>query len=99
MAAAVASLCISELHYAAVAANTGPPNGRPQRDAFQPRRLSSASPRGVAVQADVLDARTAMCACASAAMQPHAITAKRMGVGACLWEGELLLAAYLGEHV
>jgi hypothetical protein len=28
--------------------------------------------------------------------QPHAITAKRMGVGACLWEGELLLAAYLG---
>lgn len=30
-------------------------------------------------------------------LQPHAISAKRMGVGACLWEGELLLAAYLGK--
>jgi hypothetical protein len=30
-------------------------------------------------------------------LQPHAIPASRMGVGACLWEGELFLAAYLGE--
>jgi hypothetical protein len=28
-------------------------------------------------------------------LQPHAITSKRMGVGACAWEGEMLLAAYL----
>jgi hypothetical protein len=28
--------------------------------------------------------------------QPRDIPASRMGVGACLWEGELLLAAYLG---
>ena len=27
--------------------------------------------------------------------EPHALNATRMGVGACLWEGELLLAAYL----
>ena len=30
--------------------------------------------------------------------QPHALTAARMGVGACLWEGELLLAAYLSSQ-
>lgn len=29
--------------------------------------------------------------------QPKAINATRMGVGACLWEGELLLAAYLAS--
>jgi hypothetical protein len=29
--------------------------------------------------------------------EPHALNATRMGVGACLWEGELFLAAYLGE--
>jgi hypothetical protein len=29
--------------------------------------------------------------------QPRDIPASRMGVGACLWEGELLLAAYLGK--
>lgn len=29
--------------------------------------------------------------------QPNAISATRMGVGACMWEGELVLAAYLGE--
>jgi hypothetical protein len=28
-------------------------------------------------------------------LQPHAVTAKKMGVGACAWEGEMLLAAYL----
>eukprot|EP00798_Chlamydomonas_sp_ICE-L_P020002 gene20002-26715_t len=28
---------------------------------------------------------------------PHALTAARMGVGACVWEGELLLAAYLAS--
>lgn len=27
--------------------------------------------------------------------QPKALNATRMGVGACVWEGELLLAAYL----
>ncbi|GAX73872.1 hypothetical protein CEUSTIGMA_g1322.t1 [Chlamydomonas eustigma] len=27
--------------------------------------------------------------------EPHALNASRMGVGACLWEGELFLAAYL----
>eukprot|EP00775_Hariotina_reticulata_P013046 gene13044-13173_t len=27
--------------------------------------------------------------------KPHAITAKKLGVGACAWEGEMLLAAYL----
>jgi hypothetical protein len=37
---------------------------------------------------------TSVCVCV---LQPTAITAKRMGVGACLWEGELLLAAYLSE--
>jgi hypothetical protein len=31
--------------------------------------------------------------------QPHAITARKMGVGACMWEGELVLAAYLGGRV
>jgi hypothetical protein len=30
--------------------------------------------------------------------EPHALTAARLGVGACLWEGELFLAAYLGEQ-
>ena len=29
--------------------------------------------------------------------EPHALGAARMGVGACLWEGELLLAAYLAS--
>lgn len=29
--------------------------------------------------------------------RPRDIPASRMGVGACLWEGELLMAAYLGE--
>ena len=28
--------------------------------------------------------------------QPGELNATRVGVGACLWEGELLLAAYLG---
>eukprot|EP00878_Enallax_costatus_P045544 GHUV01054954.1.p1 GENE.GHUV01054954.1~~GHUV01054954.1.p1 ORF type:complete len:230 (+),score=59.48 GHUV01054954.1:259-948(+) len=27
--------------------------------------------------------------------KPHAVTAKKLGVGACAWEGEMLLAAYL----
>jgi predicted nicotinamide N-methyase len=29
--------------------------------------------------------------------QPHALNATRMGVGACVWEGELFLAAYLAH--
>jgi hypothetical protein len=32
---------------------------------------------------------------AAVLLQPHAVTAKKMGVGACAWEGEMLLAAYL----
>lgn len=28
--------------------------------------------------------------------QPNALTAKKMGVGACVWDGAFLLAAYLG---
>ncbi len=28
--------------------------------------------------------------------EPHALNATRIGVGACLWEGELFLTAYLG---
>jgi hypothetical protein len=28
-------------------------------------------------------------------LQPHEVTAKKLGVGACAWEGEMLLAAYL----
>ncbi|KAF8071200.1 Vcpkmt [Scenedesmus sp. PABB004] len=27
--------------------------------------------------------------------RPHAVTAKKLGVGACAWEGEMLLAAFL----
>ncbi|KAJ9518920.1 hypothetical protein QJQ45_026231 [Haematococcus lacustris] len=30
--------------------------------------------------------------------QPHALTARRMGVGACVWEGEMLLAAWLAAQ-
>lgn len=30
-------------------------------------------------------------------MQPHALGAARIGVGACVWEGEMLLAAYLAS--
>lgn len=33
--------------------------------------------------------------CLSVVLQPHEVTAKKMGVGACAWEGEMLLAAYL----
>jgi len=29
--------------------------------------------------------------------EPHALNATRMGVGACLWEGEIFLAAYLSS--
>lgn len=29
------------------------------------------------------------------ALQPHAVSAKKLGVGACAWEGEVLMAAYL----
>lgn len=35
------------------------------------------------------------CAVLSVLLQPHEVTAKKMGVGACAWEGEMLLAAYL----
>jgi predicted nicotinamide N-methyase len=30
-------------------------------------------------------------------VQPKALNASRMGVGACVWEGEMLLAAYLAS--
>lgn len=33
------------------------------------------------------------------APQPKAINATRIGVGACVWEGELFLATYLGAWV
>uniref|UniRef100_A0A383VXQ9 FAM86 N-terminal domain-containing protein n=1 Tax=Tetradesmus obliquus TaxID=3088 RepID=A0A383VXQ9_TETOB len=31
--------------------------------------------------------------------KPHEVTAKKLGVGACAWEGEMLLAAYLMSAV
>lgn len=34
--------------------------------------------------------------CPACCVQPTSITAKKIGVGACLWDGALLLAAYLG---
>lgn len=47
-------------------------------------------------QADVITVEVDAGLSVAVKQRPRDIPASRMGVGACLWEGELLLAAYLG---